>query len=263
MKNYKELYRWDDPVLDQAFDRMVVSIHMCRQEKGSKVFLTCGCEPRTGVTTVAINAAIAMASAGWKTVLIDADLRKDGRYKHLQENNTRGVHLAGYLEGNLAVEDILYGTNHDDLVYIPGGVTTKPPISLLCAPGMNTLLERLKEEYDYIFIDAPANGAAVDAGILGTLADEVVLVAAWDRTTVSQIAAARRDMEQSGAHILGIVVNHVEFASYNHMNKNHRYFIEKGYERDYKKAMKRKEKEKKKGSGAARETQTGGTTNGN
>lgn len=210
MKSPEEPRRRGDPALERALDNIVAGIHLYRRKRGSGVFLFCGCEPRVGTTTVAFNTAMATASAGWKTVLMDADIRGDGPDQG----------LGRYLKGDAAAEGLPRGTGRDNLYYISGGAAEGSSAGLLCNPRMGTLLGYLRERFDYAFIDAPAVGPAKGAEVLGALADEVVLVAAWERTEISRIAAAKKAMEEAGAHIPGIVVNRVDAASYDYMNKN-------------------------------------------
>lgn len=222
----KNLYRINNSALSDAFDRAVVNIHLRRQEAGSKSFVFCGCEPKAGTTTIAISVAIAMAASGWKTVLVDADMRKEGSYKRLagEERN-----LAGYLAGDCAPEDILCSTNHENLSYISGGEPESNPIQLLCSSRMQELLDNLKRGFDYIIIDTPAPCAAVDASILGSLSDEVVLVAAWEQTSTESIRSTKNSLSAAKVGVMGVIVNRMEQKVYEHYNRDHQYFAEKKY----------------------------------
>lgn len=214
----KELYRWDDLSLNDAFDRTVVNIHLRKQESGTKTLLICGCEPKVGTTTIAINLAIAMANSGWKTVLIDTDMRKAPSGKRLSDDK---LNLVGYLTGALDVPDILCATNHDHLSYISSGKPTASPIQLLCDPRLPELIRRLKDYFDYIIMDAPAPRTAVDTCILASQSDSVILVSQWEHTTTSQINNTRAELESSGASIMGIILNRMENVYYNRSNKNY------------------------------------------
>ena len=81
--NKLEIYKSDNYILNDAFDQSVMSLHILRKQNGYKSFVICGCEAGDGATTVAINLAAGLASSGWRTVLIDGDMRKKNRYKRL------------------------------------------------------------------------------------------------------------------------------------------------------------------------------------
>lgn len=227
MPDYKELYRLEDPAFNDAFDRTVVNIHLRKHETGARVFLICGCSPQTGATTIAINLAISMANSGWKVLLIDADMRKEAKYKRLSHESDKN--LAGYLLGNDTQSEILCGTNHQNLTYIAGGKPDVNPIQLLCSARMSDLLEEQKPLYDYIIIDVAAPCAAVDANILGALADEAVLVAAWNRTTTSEIESTLEELSPCKVSIMGVIVNRMNEWDYSHNKRDYQYFIGKKY----------------------------------
>lgn len=214
----KELYYWEELTLNEAFNRTVVNIHLRRQENNLKTFVLCGCSPKVGTTAISINLAIAMASSGWKTVLIDADLRKGQMNKRLaiKEQFEEERNLAGFLAGSANIHNIIAETNYDNLSYISGGDPVKDPIQLLCSTHMAELFEYLKSEFDYIIIDAPAPSAVVDTCILASQADDVVIVARWDHTTTEQINDTRTELEASGASIMGIIVNRMDERFYEH-----------------------------------------------
>lgn len=235
MSGYKRLYRWEDPAFNDAFERTVVNIHLRKQETGAKVFLLCGCGPQAGTTTIAINLAIAMAAAGWKTLLLDADMRKEAEFKRLSDNEKN---LADYLRGQVEAAEILCATNQPNLSCISAGTPVVSPIQLLCSARMGELLDALKNDFDYVIIDAPAPCAAVDASILGALANEAVLVAAWERTTNRQIQSTRDELAAANVSILGLIVNRMEKWAYSHNNRDYRYFITKKYARKMKRNKK-------------------------
>ena len=72
----KEIYRSNNQTLNDAYDRIAAEIHIKKQKKDYKTFLVTGCESGVGSTTVVISLATSMALAGWKTALVDVDMRK-------------------------------------------------------------------------------------------------------------------------------------------------------------------------------------------
>ena len=74
--NKLDIYKNENYILNDAFDQAVVNIHIQKEQNGYKTYTICGCEPGDGSTTVAINLAAALANSGWKTVLVDGDMRK-------------------------------------------------------------------------------------------------------------------------------------------------------------------------------------------
>ena len=72
---------------------------------------------------------------------------------------------------------------------------------------MESLLARLRPQFDFIVIDGPPINSYADASILATKVDGVILVVEADRTPVSDAEMAKRQLDKVGARILGVVLN--------------------------------------------------------
>ena len=231
MKKLLDLYRHKNQILNDAFDRVVVNIHLQKQKNGYKTFLLCGTEPMVGTTTIAINLAISLAVSGWKTVLVDADMRKREEYKRLNENAEKS--LVEYLEGKLEMEEIIYDTNLKKLDYIPSIGKGQSPVRLLCSSKMELLLKRLNEEYDFVLLDLPSMNASVDSHILAAKSDAICLIASLGESTKTCLKAAKKTLDEMGANTIGIIINKVEKEEYKQHMKNFDYFKKCKYAKEY------------------------------
>lgn len=229
MEKSIELYKLDDQLLNDAFDHIVVDIHLKKQNYGFKTFLLCGSEPGVGNTTVAINLAISMSEAGRKTLLIDGDMRKIIKHKRLNQDMDKG--LSDVLKGEVEIEKVIYKTNCKLLSYISCGTESTSPVRLFCTETMDKIFDKLKEEYEYIFIDMPSLNSAVDAKILAPKTDGVVLVAAQELSSKPQLRAAKKDLDNSGANVLGVILNSVDMTEYKKHMKNYDYFKKGRYKK--------------------------------
>lgn len=218
MKNIVDLYKCNDVILNDAFDRFVVDLHLKKQKEGYQTFALCGSESRVGTTTIAINFALSTAASGWKTVLIDADISKGVKGKRL--NDQVGFGIVEYLMEECILEDIIYNTNNTLLDYIPSGIKEDDMVRLLCSTKMDELFEELKDRYDFIIFDLPAMDASVDTTIFCAKSDCAILV--------TNLEASRRGLEEAKdklKHIttksLGVIVNEVDEKEYqNYLNNN-------------------------------------------
>ena len=225
----KEIYRSKNQILNDAYDRIAAEIHIKKQQKGYKTFLVTGCESGVGSTTVVISMATSMALAGWKTVLVDVDMRKREADKRLNEDVSKG--LSDYLRNEAEYKEIVTKTNYGSLDYISSGNHSQNTVSLLCSSRMKELLEELKMKYDYIIIDIPAMSSAVDASVLATISDAVIMVAAQLKTAKKTLKNAMYQLERVNANVLGVVVNRVEEDEYRRVMKNYDYFRKRKYSR--------------------------------
>lgn len=235
-----DIYRNRDYKLNDAFDQAVMNIHIQRERKGYKTFTICGCEPGDGTTTVAINLAAALASSGWKTVLVDGDMRKKNMFKRLNEETTIG--LSNYLTEQVTINEIIYETTTDMLSYIPCGDLTNNPVRLLCSTKMDEAKKALMERFDFVIFDMPAMNAAMDANVMAVKSDACILVVASGETSKKGLASAVNTLKEEDANLLGVIINKTEMDEYKRYRKDYDYFKKERYVENAKHAIKSKKK---------------------
>lgn len=217
-----DIYRPKNETLNDAFDRLVVTIHHQNRMYNHKTFVLTGCEPMVGTTTISINVAISLALSGLKTILIDGDLRKDGKYKRLSDTVEQG--LSDILRGNLDLASAICATNYQTLDYLPSGTADDNPVGILYSPNLNKVIASLAGYYDFVIFDLPSANAAIDSNILASKVDAVILVAKQHSTTTMQIRNAKKELDKIAANLVGIVFNNVDASEYRRYMKNYDYF---------------------------------------
>ena len=180
--------------------------------------------PGEGKTTTCINMAITFAEAGFKTLLIDGDMRKVQLYHYFGVAAKPG--LSEVLAG---MEELMpiHETPYENLRLLTGGTIPPNPAELLMSRRMEELLGKLREEYDYIFIDAPPILAVTDAAALAPKVTGLVLVVRQDYTKTENIRLALEELNHVGAKMLGVVFNgfNVDTHSYKYKGDYHyRYY---------------------------------------
>jgi Mrp family chromosome partitioning ATPase len=78
---------------------------------------------------------------------------------------------------------------------------------------MSSLMETLKQRYDFIVIDSPPVLGVVDASTLAHFADAVVLVLSYDQLHRMQIQRAGEVLRRVGRSVTGIALNFAEAGS--------------------------------------------------
>lgn len=233
MEQLKEIYKVKNQIVSDAFDRTVAEIHIKKQQKGYQTFLITGCEPGVGTTTIAINLATALAGAGWKTLLIDADMRKRADDKRLNEQGKKG--LSDFLMQRADLNEIVIPTNIPNLRYVPSGSNDGNTISMVCSVKLQEMLDTYKRNYDYVIVDMPAMTAAIDASVMATQVDSTVLVTARGHASKSNIQSAVDQLDKVEANILGIIVNRVDRDEYKRVVRDYDYFKNRKYKYNRKK----------------------------
>lgn len=217
-----ELYRNKNQIINDAYDRLAAGIHRHRKNGSISTVTLTGCQPGAGTTTIAISLAISMATSGLHTILLDTDMKKGSRYKRLNQKLEAG--LSDYLTTKIPVETIINETNIENLWYISCGSISENAVELLCSNKFEKLLGSLKANFDIAVFDSPSLNASVDASILASKTEAVILVAEQFKTKIPQIRAAKRELENVGANLLGVVLNHVNKDEYKRYLKNYDYF---------------------------------------
>ncbi|MBQ0070199.1 MAG: polysaccharide biosynthesis tyrosine autokinase [Bacteroidales bacterium] len=145
------------------------------KERKSNVIMFTSAFPGSGKTYISTNLSTAFAISGKRVLLIDLDLRK-GTSSKLITSSTIGV--SNYLSGNVEnINDIIIKdsiTSNFDV--IPIGVIPPNPTELLYSDRLSTLIDAVKDQYDYIFLDCPPLGIVADASIITKMCDMTIFI---------------------------------------------------------------------------------------
>ncbi len=173
----------------------------------AKTILVTSPAPGDGKSTLASNLAIAMAQAGQKTLVIDADLRKPRQQDIFQVDKEKG--LSGVLAGTQTVNEAIQPGPVSGLDILPCGPETPNPSEILNSDVFEKNLEELSGRYDRIIIDSPPVTPVADSQILAAISDITILVLRAEKSTRRQSQAARESLLSVGGRLLGAVVNDV------------------------------------------------------
>lgn len=189
----------------EAYKAFRTNLEFSFSERGSKALLFTSTEQGEGKSTSCMNAAITFGEAGFKTVVIDCDLRRPNVGPLLKLHQQEG--LSSLLTGHSQINDMLIPTEHTNLDVIVSGRIPPNPAELLASDAMRELVERLKGYYDYVFLDAPPIGVVTDGMILSRYADGVVMVVRENVTDKKMLQVAVGQLEFAKAKILGFLYN--------------------------------------------------------
>ena len=163
--------------------------------------------PGDGKSLVSSNLALAFASAGHRTLLIDGDIRRGTQHTTFGISRTPG--LVDYLNGATGVDSVAQPTATPNLFVLPCGTHRKRAPELLVSDRMNALLLAAQQQFDVVIIDSPPFVAGVDAYALAAAAGNMLVVL---RPGVSdrKLAAAKLEiLDRLPIRILGAVLNGV------------------------------------------------------
>ena len=171
-----------------------------------KVIAITSVDPSEGKSTTATNVAWAFARAGYKTLLIDADIRNSvmsGVFK----SREKITGLTDYLAGTQDLSNGLCETNVENLFMIQSGAVSPNPTALLQSDKFGSMIETLHKYFDYIIVDTAPIGVVIDAAIIVQKCDASILVAEAGVAKRREIQKAKSQLEHTGIPFLGVILN--------------------------------------------------------
>jgi succinoglycan biosynthesis transport protein ExoP len=211
----------------ESYRSVRTSILLSTPEQPPRVITVTSAYPKEGKTATVVNLAVSFSKLGKKVLVVDGDLRKPSIHKVFRAKNTSGV--SSFLVGKSQVEDVILKTEVQNLFIIPAGPAPPNPTELLDSRKMSTLLDTLKTNFDFIFIDSPPLIGIVDPVIIGRLCEGSILVVWGGKTHKNRIQKARADLDKYRIRTLGVVLNKVNmkksvsYGYYSYYSYNYRY----------------------------------------
>jgi len=164
-----------------------------------------------GKSFISANLAQSFASTGKKVILIDCDLRKGRLHRIFNLDNELG--LSNFLiDEDNHITKYLNKTSINNLTVITRGICPPNPSELLNSKRNQSLIDKLKDVFDIIIFDCPPCNGLSDALIVGTIADDVLVVSSEHITTKTALANVKKSLENVNAHITGNVLNNIDLS---------------------------------------------------
>jgi succinoglycan biosynthesis transport protein ExoP len=232
----KKVYLDSRSVWAETYRTMRTAVLFSDTKARSKTILVTSPEAGDGKTTVVSNLAIAMAQAGQKTLVLEADFRKPMQNKIFGVNHDNKG-LSSVLAGGDKIEEVIKTTCISGLDILTCGPEVPNPSETLHSTSFTNLVKLLAKQYDRIIVDSPPVLPVTDAQILASICQLTILVLRAEKSTRKASQRARDALQCVGARVLGLVVNDVP--------KNGRYgfYGGDGYYNGAKKAGSHKNKE--------------------
>ncbi|WP_309484144.1 CpsD/CapB family tyrosine-protein kinase [Pseudarthrobacter sp. NS4] len=189
----------------ESFRQLRTNLQFARVSHTSKAILMTSSLPGEGKSTTATNLAIALAQAGQKVALVDADLRRPMIADYLGLERNAGLTTA--LIGRAEVDDLLQPWGTDQLYVLTAGQIPPNPSELLGSEAMQSLIARLEARFDAVIIDAPPLLPVTDAAVLAQQVGGVVLVVGAEKVRLTDLQKSLAALDMVEADVMGVVLN--------------------------------------------------------
>jgi len=193
----------------EAYRTIRTSVFFGVPKGQARTILVTSPAPNDGKTTMVSNLAIAIAQAGQKTIIVDADFRKPMQHNIFGFENETEMGLSSILCGQVSLDDAIRKCQTEGLDLLTSGPDVPNPSELLNSEAFANLLKELTSRYDRVVIDSPPITPVADSQILAAICDVTIMVLRADKSTRKASQQARDALASVGAHVLGAVVNDV------------------------------------------------------
>ena len=195
----------------EAFKTLRTNFLFCGND--IKTVLITSCVKNEGKSTISIELSKSLALSEKKVLLIDSDLRKSVFATKYTINEEKIVGLSEFLSGQAEFDDIIYSTQNENLSLIFAGAVPPNPVELLGSNKFKDLIAQMREEYDYVIIDAAPLGAVIDASAISAFVDGAILVITANEISYRFAADVKQQLEKSNCRVLGAILNRIPMKS--------------------------------------------------
>lgn len=160
--------------ISESFRNLRSSLFLKLKSEQSKVILVTSVQPKDGKSFISFNLAASIASVGFKTLIIDCDMRRPTLHIKFKDDNSSGI--SNFMIKNATEDEIIHKTSIENLSFIPSGPILPNPSELIDAGVLDGLINYLKSKFEFIIIDTPPVGIVADSIQLMKYASQILLV---------------------------------------------------------------------------------------
>ncbi len=162
-KNTKSLFT-------ESYRKLRADLEFILEDNKSAIILVTSTIPKEGKDMVVVNLGAIFQLTGFKkSIVIDLDFREHILNSYFDMDYQIGI--SSYLNGTVNINDIVLQTSRPNLDIIPVGIVPDNPSELLLSDRLTKLLKKLRDNYDYIIINAPSITTSTDTLFLVKYSD--------------------------------------------------------------------------------------------
>jgi succinoglycan biosynthesis transport protein ExoP len=208
----------------EAFKSVRTNVLFSTAEEGMRSLVITSAGPGEGKSLVASNLSLALAQAGQRVLLIDADMRRPRVHEIFGGEQEPG--LSNVLAGNAKTSEAIRKSATAGLWVMPAGHIPPNPAELLGSRRYTDFIASLGVHFDWVVLDTPPVMVVADSSIVAHQSSGVVFVVRADHTSRHAVRAAVEQLESANAHLLGSVLNRVDLV-------RNPYYYSAYYRKDY------------------------------
>lgn len=194
----------------EAMRAIKIAIDLKEVGKPNKVIAFTSTLPNEGKSTIAASLAQLIAHAGISTILVDCDLRNPSLTRLLAPDATTG--FFDLIKGDAQIEDVVWVDQSTGLEFLPQAMKTCSAHTdeALSSEATTSLFDKLRERYEYIFVDCSPLTPVVDVRATSLFVDSYVYVIEWGQARFDIVEHALKEAGGVYEKLVGAVLNKVD-----------------------------------------------------
>jgi capsular exopolysaccharide synthesis family protein len=195
---------WQRQLTESIDTARTVLLHSAHVETMRVVMVTSALSGE-GKTSVSGHLAISLARAGYRTLLIDGDLRNPSAHRIFDLPVQPG--FAELLRDEILPAEATRVTPIPGLWMIPAGLWDSQIVTALAQGKAGTIFNQVKQWYDFVVVDSAPVLPVADSLMIGKHADAVIFSVLREVSRIPTVHAAQQRLAMLGVNILGAVVS--------------------------------------------------------
>lgn len=195
-------------VESEAYRSLKVNLQYLFNEKKVQSIAVVSADHNEGKSTICSNLALSFSQSNKRVILIDCNLRKSRLHELFQLDNKFG--LSNILLGETNIGEAIQQYSENVYVLTGGSAAINTPVESIESNIMTEILLYLKSRFDIIIVDTVQLKDFTDTKVLASKVDGVIIIARSEKTNKESILSIKEKLDQSGANILGMVLNGVK-----------------------------------------------------
>ena len=192
----------------EGYRIMRTNIEFNRKSPDAKTLTLVSGGAGEGKSTTLNNLAFTFANGGYRTLIVDADLRRPSQHRFFGATNEQG--LSDYLTTDIPLDPLVLKTPVENLSLLPSGRLPIDAVGILNSQRMIDLIHQVKTDYDVIFFDSPPILGVSDASVIASAVDMTIVVVQHRRFPRSMLQRVKQGLVNVGANIIGCVLNNTD-----------------------------------------------------
>ena len=212
--------------LAEAFRSLRTNLLFATREGIPRSLTITSSMPSEAKSSTCINLATALAQAGKRVLLIDADLRKPTVHQRFKLDNSQG--LSNYLTHQAESFDIIQDTAIPGVSVVTAGPLSPNPAELLSSERLSELFALAPNEFDIVILDTPPTMGLADSLILSNRTSATIMVAAFAQSKKRALTDSLKRLRQAHANVIGVVFTKVKGGAGHGYDYDYNYYYSYG-----------------------------------